>query len=253
MLLEILVILLLVALIITIWKYSSLKSVMKLEIEKHVAEAIADLEKEVAERTLANRQELERWAQEETERRFEEWKRNALQVELEKWRATEEERIRMDAIARSLSTTLGRVSEQIAPLYMLAKLGVNPKDARFIGSPIDFIAFKGLEEGRPEKILLIDVKTSKTSELTKRQEMIKRLVDDKQVEWVTFNLRELIEETVQTLKEETMEEARYQKEEMDFETWLRKEIGVTPEEYQALDERFKMEIKDTYLKRRAGT
>jgi predicted Holliday junction resolvase-like endonuclease len=79
-------------------------------------------------------------------------------------------------------TIIGKITEHIAPLYLTKELEVDPRDIRFIGTPIDFIAFKGLSQGRPEKIFFIEVKTSRTGALTQRQKAIKDLVESKKIE-----------------------------------------------------------------------
>lgn len=110
----------------------------------------------------------------------------------EEWRQREERRIREDAIKRSAATILGKVGEHLAPLLIFANYGINPKDLRFIGTPIDFIAFKGLSEDKPEEIIFIvifiEVKSGKTAALSPREKSIKELVENKKVRWLLIHL-----------------------------------------------------------------
>ena len=78
---------------------------------------------------------------------------------LEKWKMKEEAKIREEAIRRA--AIVGKVGEHLAPLIIFPNYGINPKDIRFIGTPIDFIVFKGLSDGKPEKIMFIEVKSGK--------------------------------------------------------------------------------------------
>jgi predicted Holliday junction resolvase-like endonuclease len=61
----------------------------------------------------------------------------------------------------------GKIAEQLAPLLpgFLAKY--NPADARFIGSPIDYLIFRNMSKGNgsddPIDIVLLDVKTGKSA------------------------------------------------------------------------------------------
>jgi len=71
------------------------------------------------------------------------------------WKEKEEKRIREDAIKKSSSTILGKVGEHLAPLLIFNEHNINPKDLRFIGTPIDFIAFKGLEEKNYDELEII--------------------------------------------------------------------------------------------------
>ena len=70
---------------------------------------------------------------------------------------------RKDSIARSLSVVSGKVGEQLAPLFPEFLANFNPKDARFLGSPIDFVVFDGLDEGEVKRVVLIEVKTGKAA------------------------------------------------------------------------------------------
>ena len=84
---------------------------------------------------------------------FEEWKEKELEstsarkaeILFEKWKRRHEEEIIKVAVKKSKAVVAGKVAEQIAPF--LPEFKYNPKDARFIGSPIDFIVFDGLDEG----------------------------------------------------------------------------------------------------------
>lgn len=63
----------------------------------------------------------------------------------------------------------------------------NPKDVKFIGSPIDLIVFQGLQEGLNRvSIHFIEVKTG-SSKLSETQIKIKSAVEDKRVFWEEIN------------------------------------------------------------------
>ncbi|WP_148682810.1 Holliday junction resolvase-like protein [Pyrobaculum ferrireducens] len=115
-------------------------------------------------------------------------------TELERWRLEKEAEIREDAIRRSISTLLGRIGEQLAPLLMTQTLGVDPRDLRFLGTPVDYIAFKGLSQDNPQEILFIEVNSGKTTRLTEKQQAIKRLVEEKRVKWVTLHIADIADQ-----------------------------------------------------------
>ena len=123
-----------------------------------------------------------------------------LRVEFEKWKAEETERIREDAIKRSASTIIGKVGEQLAPLIIFSNYGINPKDLRFLGSPVDFIAFKGLSEGKPEEVVFIEVKYGKTAELSEREKGVKELIEGKRVKWMLIHIPSEIEKWSKSLR-----------------------------------------------------
>ena len=90
--------------------------------------------------------------------------------------------LRSDAIKRSRSVLGGQLAEQVAPY--LPGFPCNPGDARFIGKPVDFIAFPGMtEDNNVKEVLLIEVKTGKSA-LSGREREIKRAVTEGRVRYV---------------------------------------------------------------------
>jgi predicted Holliday junction resolvase-like endonuclease len=96
------------------------------------------------------------------------------------WRMRYTAAIRRDAVQRSEAVTAGKVHEQLIPY--LPAFPYNPKDVRFLGSPVDLIVFDGLAEGRLERIVFLEVKTG-GSGLTSRERWIRDVVQAGEVEW----------------------------------------------------------------------
>ena len=97
-------------------------------------------------------------------------------------------RLRSDAIKRSRSVLGGQLAEQVAPY--LPGFPCNPADARFLGKPVDFVAFPGLtEDNTVHEVLLIEVKTG-TSNLSGREREIKRAVAEGRVRYVEYRAGE---------------------------------------------------------------
>ena len=61
------------------------------------------------------------------------------------WKARYSRLIRQDAVQRSQATIAGQVHEQLLPY--LPGFEFSPKDARFLGSPVDLVVFDGLDAG----------------------------------------------------------------------------------------------------------
>ncbi len=126
---------------------------------------------------------------------FEEWREKELEkmaneranVLFESWRQKFEQEIRKDAIERSKSVIMGKVTEHLVP-YM-PDFKYNPKDVRFIGSPIDLIIFDGLDEGNVRKIVFAEIKTGKTASLSEREKKVKKAVESKKVSWELIHIR----------------------------------------------------------------
>ena len=87
------------------------------------------------------------------------------------------------AIERSRSVLKGQFSEQLSPFE--DDFPVKPSEARFLGAPLDFIAFKGLDEKNVEEIVFIEVKSGK-AQLNKTERSIRDCVKNKKVR---FSLR----------------------------------------------------------------
>ena len=100
--------------------------------------------------------------------------------ELQAYKQEFEAEIRRDAVARSDATTRGRISENIAPY--LPGFNFEARDARFLGSPIDFVVFDGLHENECHRVVLVEVKSG-SSNLSTRERRVRDAVLEGRVEW----------------------------------------------------------------------
>ncbi len=88
--------------------------------------------------------------------------------------------IRRDASQRSRAITRGQVAEQLFPY--LPEFAYDPRDARFLGSPIDFVVFDGLEAGEVKSLIFVEVKTG-ASTLTTRERRVRDAIKAGKVRW----------------------------------------------------------------------
>ena len=151
----ILIVLLLISLGYIIWKYSELKG----EIERRA--------RDIFENWRST--ELETQANEKAELLFKEWMQR------------DEKRIREDAIQKSAAVISGKITEHLIPFFPTFKY--NPKDARFMGSPVDIVVFDGLSEGEVRKVIFVEVKTGKTASLSTRERKVRDCVENKNVSY----------------------------------------------------------------------
>lgn len=93
--------------------------------------------------------------------------------------------IRKDSVNRSRGSLTGKIWEQIVSLIPGFKH--NPADMRFLGSPVDYIVFKGMSKKDIEKIIFLEIKTG-DSKLTEQQEKIKRAVRAGRVSWQEYRI-----------------------------------------------------------------
>ncbi|HET8713223.1 MAG TPA: Holliday junction resolvase-like protein [Gemmatimonadales bacterium] len=101
------------------------------------------------------------------------------------WRLRYSAAIRENAVQRSLAVTAGKVHEQLVPY--LPEFGFNPKDARFLGSPVDLVVFDGLADGNVKRVVFLEVKTG-GSPLTTRERQVRDVIDAREVVWAEMRL-----------------------------------------------------------------
>jgi predicted Holliday junction resolvase-like endonuclease len=101
------------------------------------------------------------------------------------WKVQYTRAVRDDAVLRSQAVTSGKVFEQLVPF--LPGFDFNPRDARFLGSPVDLVVFDGLSEGDVRRIVFVEVKTG-GAQLTGRERSVRNVVRAGQVEWADLRV-----------------------------------------------------------------
>jgi predicted Holliday junction resolvase-like endonuclease len=77
---------------------------------------------------------------------------------------------------------LDQVNKQLIPFLPEFLERYDPKDARFLGNPIDLIIFDGLDKGDLKRIVFVETR-SKSMQLNNRELMIRNIIQSKKVEW----------------------------------------------------------------------
>ena len=116
------------------------------------------------------------------ESRFREWQAQ----EQGYWRA-EVNRASKQAVTQSRAVLGGKFTEQMAPF--LPEFKYDPTEARFIGSPIDFVVFPGLSSGDPREVVIVEVKSGQNCALTPAERKIQQLIEDGMVRWELIERR----------------------------------------------------------------
>lgn len=168
-----------VAAISLLYLYLSLKSRITRQVDQERESWRESARKEAQD-------QLARWREQELDlaekQQFELAHSEAI-LQLEKWKHEQEQVIRQDAVQRSQSVTIGKITEHLMPY--LPGFSYNPKDVRFIGSPIDLIIFDGLNDGEVRKVILVEVKTG-ASKLSPRERRLRDAVQAGRVEWIEY-------------------------------------------------------------------
>jgi predicted Holliday junction resolvase-like endonuclease len=100
----------------------------------------------------------------------------------QQWLITGEKELRKDAVNRSMGVNFGKITEHLLPFSEHLKQ-FNPRDIRFIGSPIDLIIFDGITAKRNIiDIYIVEIKTG-TGQLNKRQRVIRDAIAGNRVKW----------------------------------------------------------------------
>jgi predicted Holliday junction resolvase-like endonuclease len=159
------------------WKEQELIPIRQQILESARGEAIKEAQ-----------EQLVRWRTEELEKtKSQMWEilTKEATVSLEQWKVEKEREIRQDAIGKSQSVTMGKMTEHMVPY--LPGFRFNPSDARFIGSPIDFVVFDGLGDDEVRKIVFVEIKTG-ASNLSTRERSVRNAILDKNVEWLELKV-----------------------------------------------------------------
>jgi len=165
-------------------------------------------------------------------------KLEAIKFTSEKERAEQQEKFKITVIEQreaakesSRHSLKGKIGEQMSPLFPEFYSKYEPSDARFLGSPIDYIIFKHMSEydkktkaeDIPIDVVLVEVKSAKKAGLTEKEKAVRIAVEEGRVSFdvVRQNIepqkeskpKEITEEEKKTRKERVKKfiEAKYRK------------------------------------------
>jgi len=92
-------------------------------------------------------------------------------------------RLRLRSLSRSFDVKKGKIVEQLAPY--LQSFPYDPHDARFLGSPVDFIVFDGLNSGKDITIRFVEVKSGRST-LNRNEQRVRDAVEKRRVSFEVF-------------------------------------------------------------------
>jgi hypothetical protein len=84
--------------------------------------------------------------------------------------------------ARSRSTMRGQIAEHFAPYLPDFPADLKASEARFIGKPVDFLVFKGMDEQNITELVFVEIKTGK-ARLTNTEKQVRSAIIEKKVRW----------------------------------------------------------------------
>jgi predicted Holliday junction resolvase-like endonuclease len=86
------------------------------------------------------------------------------------------------------SVLKGKISEQLAPYLPGFPKDLKPSETRFLGSPVDFIVFKGMDEKNITEIVFVEVKSGHGGYHNNNEDTLKMAIDSKKISWVKYNV-----------------------------------------------------------------
>ncbi|MEM3112868.1 MAG: Holliday junction resolvase-like protein [Candidatus Pacearchaeota archaeon] len=92
-------------------------------------------------------------------------------------------KLRKDIADKQRVNIKGRVAEIFAPF--LEGFPYKASESKFIGDPIDYLVFEGLEERNIRGVHLVEIKTDK-SQLNKVQRQIKEIIENNANDKISF-------------------------------------------------------------------
>jgi len=106
--------------------------------------------------------------------------------EAAEWEGGKLEEIVKSRLKQSRAVLGGLVSEQIAPF--LPDFPFDPGDCRFIGKPVDFIVFKGMNEQNICEVVFLEIKSGTSKALNQQEKRLREAIQGGRVSWAQWNL-----------------------------------------------------------------
>lgn len=110
-------------------------------------------------------------------------------VERERLRLENEaaiEEARKTSVEASRKTLTGHMTERLAP--HMPSFPYDPTEIRFLGSPVDYVVFRGLAAGRVEEIIFLEVKSGR-GQLSTRERSVRATLESAKVSWDLYRVQ----------------------------------------------------------------
>ena len=111
--------------------------------------------------------------------------KNRFEIQLQERLRESNENVKKEALKRSSATLKGQIGERFAPF--IPGFGFEPADARFLGSPVDYVVFDGLADGHVRGVAFVEVKVGALP-LTPFQKQVSEAIKEGRVEWRVVQL-----------------------------------------------------------------
>jgi predicted Holliday junction resolvase-like endonuclease len=112
--------------------------------------------------------------------------RHGRKQEAAEWVAHRLEDVVKARLKQSRAVIGGLVSEQMAPL--LPGFPFDPGDCRFIGKPVDFLVFKGMNEREITEVIFLEVKSGAAKTLNDQEKKLREAIQAGRVRWAEYDV-----------------------------------------------------------------
>jgi predicted Holliday junction resolvase-like endonuclease len=114
---------------------------------------------------------------------------DSAQGMLAEWKLEVEKGLRKDAVTRSMGVNFGKITEHLIP-FSVHLQEFDPRDIRFIGSPVDLMIFDGATRKSDSiEIYFVEIKTG-SGQLSKKQKTIRDAIENNKVHWKPITVPE---------------------------------------------------------------
>lgn len=141
------------------------------------------LGRKLAPTNAAAREEVVREAADDREKLLREFSQERERLQSEHLAAVES--ARKSSVVASRRSLTGQVAEKLAP--HLPDFPYDVTELRFLGSPVDYVVFKGLAADKVEEIIFLEVKTAK-SNLSSRERSLRNAIQGAKVRWDIYRV-----------------------------------------------------------------
>jgi len=96
---------------------------------------------------------------------------------------------RLQRRSQKLSRSIlgGVFSEQVAPFLPDFPKDLKASEARFIGKPVDFLIFKGMDEQHIDEVVFVEIKSG-NSHLSNNERSLRDAIQEKRVRWHEYHV-----------------------------------------------------------------
>src|SRR3990167_5074789 len=103
----------------------------------------------------------------------------------DKWWEGELPNHRKSAIMKSRAVLGGHFTENLAPY--LPNFPYLPTECRFVGKPVDFIVFKGMDDKKIDEVVFVEVKSG-NAKLSPQEKNLKETIEKKKVKFEEYRI-----------------------------------------------------------------